>query len=1575
MADTRDDRETGLEVAIVGMHCRLPRADSVNSFWTQLKRGFNGITRLSPEQMSRAGVSRDVYEAAHYVPCCGILHDIHLFDHGFFGITAEDAALMDPQHRLLLESCFRALENAGYAGKQSERIGVFAGTSANTYLLNAVLPGHRRDLENGGSLPLLLASDKDFAALRVAYHLGLTGPALTVQSACSTGLSVVHAACRALQAGDCDIAIAAAACVRVPHEVGYLHQEGSIFSRRGICSAFDADADGCVPGNGVVSVVLRRLPDAVEARDTISAVILGSALNSDADDKQSFAAPSAAAQSRVIRDAHLYADVTADDVGYVEAHGTATQLGDPIEAEALIDAFQGSRPEHCGLGSVKTNIGHLDAAAGLAGLVKGALAVSHAKLPPSIHFKKLNAHIRLDKSPLFIVDELMGWRTKEPRIAGVSSFGVGGTNAHVVLMQPPVAWSRPAFTGASALAISASRPELLSETALSLAAELRARPSLDLRDAAFTLFKGRRHLANRAVIVAQTPVEAAVRLEAFASDEATGEADQANVSLRDAAQRWIERQPQPHLDSIVLEREARRIPLTGTSISPSSHWIGPLSNPSVVVPEAAGQSTALTAIHPQTWTWVLRPYTSPPATNPRASWIFVHAGQRLARDLALRLKVDRELMEVRVDTDGPALEQLIAPSLTSGQFLRIVVACFPEREFDAGPSSVLFETGRRVAWDLPFSLAAALARSKQRVHVHLDILTSGRFDILGTESVEFTQWLVHGIEKVLPQECSGVTVRSLDIDGDCLKTLCDELTTTRAATLAIRGEKLWTRELIDISSMEPPDVPEGQFSLRGPVVVLGGFGGIGRILTQQIANKNPGIAIVLVCREASRTVRRIPWQEVRAELNSLFTAFLAERPVRLIQDSPETVGLLHRFCAARIATYWERLGLTCVAGTAFTRGQLTAASNVLAKFERMLDFQIAYLAESGFLEIRGEQLLWLKDRPSSQEAEQAAAEIHKLEPDLTSVVKLLDICVDSYPRALSGEQEPISVLYPQGSERQIGAAAEVMIKRSFGEAACRALGAWIKLAARGSRERPFRVLEVGAGNGLLTREIAAEIRNLLDDDIEFIVTDISRNLVEAAKAVAEKQGWRRVEFGVLDISADPVGQGYDPGSFDLVCGLNVVHATPNATATLRKLRSLLAPDGIMAVIESVRREPWVDMVSGLAADWWGYTDERQVSPLFTMEEWRRLFIRANLCSVEAIFGPSGEEARADCALIVGIVEDQLASVCEGSPHRNLPEDYQHQIHSLRKSGALVEVVFADLRDSKSVRTALSRASSSVGPFGSLVHCAGRIAGGLIRNLSKWEIETEFGARIRGVLHALDAMQDCPPRDVILSSSLNVLTGGTGQAAYVAANATLSGIGESLRRCGVRAMTVHWDRWSGVGLGRTFEARFHKLTGSEVRGGISSEQALQAMQQMWSSGCHDVIIAGGSDTTLSALHSPSFYERSRTGALATLAAPSSLASSSPDAKLADFIARLAGLPPLSPRDRLIDAGMDSLAALDLQAKLQSTFHVTVFSAALLSEPIDRIVDAIRRPAAHSSTVEVTDPAAAQNALEKYLGSTL
>lgn len=515
-----DQKFTGYEIAIIGMACRLPGAENWRKFWRNLEQGIESIDWLSDEQLRERGVSENALKASHFIRAhAGFKNKSH-FDYQFFDYTPEEAAFMNPQHRIFHECVWEALEDSGCNPEHFQGlIGLYAGAGQDlSWQVHSIVN------ENNGldKFTLSQINNKDYLASLVSYKLDLKGPSLSVNTACSTSLVAIHLACRSLLFGEVKVAIAGGISMSMEKKKGYYHEEGMINSADGHCRAFDKKATGTIAGEGSAVVVLKRLKDAMADGDNIYAIVKGSAVNNDGKRKVGYTAPSIDGQAECIRMAHQFSRIDPNTIGYIETHGTATKLGDPIEIEALNMAFNRRKEKTCAIGSVKTNIGHLDVAAGVTGLIKAALSLRHEKIIPSLHYTSPNPEIDFNGGPFHVNQTLQDWKktSENPRRAAVSSFGIGGTNAHVVLEEAPIQQRTAASRSIHLLTLSAKTESSLTRYLEKLHRHLEENPEVDGADMCFTFHTGRRHFDYRTSLVFENTTELHAILAAQRNEKA-----------------------------------------------------------------------------------------------------------------------------------------------------------------------------------------------------------------------------------------------------------------------------------------------------------------------------------------------------------------------------------------------------------------------------------------------------------------------------------------------------------------------------------------------------------------------------------------------------------------------------------------------------------------------------------------------------------------------------------------------------------------------------------------------------------------------------------------------------------------------------------------------------------------------------------------------------------------------------------------------------------------------------------------------------------------------------------------------
>jgi amino acid adenylation domain-containing protein len=879
---------TGLEIAVIGMAGRFPGGRNLEDYWNNIKNGVESVLFFTDEQLVEAGTDGEMMAHPDFVSSMGYLEGIEDFDASFFEYTPVEAELMDPQIRLMHETAWEALEDAGYVPENVEGlIGLYGGASESFYWKSlALLAGKTERL---GQFESDRLTGRDYVCSRVAYKLDLKGPVLFVHTACSTSMVAIHAACQGLIGGESDMALAGGVSI-IPYIGGYIYQEGMIQSPDGHCRTFDDRARGTVAGNGVGLVVLKRLEDALEDNDHIYAIIKGTAINNDGIQKIGFTAPSVEGQSEVIREALQNAQVEPETIGYVEAHGTGTTLGDPIEVEALALAYETGKKGFAGIGSVKTNIGHLDAAAGVAGFIKTVQAVYHKQIPPTINFETPNRNIDFLESPFYVSTELRDWnRGDTPRRAGVSSLGLGGTNVHMILEEAPGEGERrPEAAGKRLMVLSARTKEALERQKENLAEYLRTHPQARLADVAFTLQVGRRAFKHRWIGQCETVEEAVSLLSTGGAGEygtVSEEPEHPAGTIGDifeAGDRWLSG---AGIDWREFYRDSgrRRLPLPTYPFERKRYWIE--GNPlKMGLERFRGMASIEKKENMAEWFYVpswkrSRRLTQIETTlettletgagtrNDVVWMVFLDRTGFGGRVVEVLQKMSRDVVTVQPgqrfgkmgETENPGkaatahyridprqaadYRRLYRELEHTGKIPLRILHLWSLGE-EQGEENDSFDEQQYMGYFSLIYLANAMETVNIKEDVQLGIVTSGIQDVTGSEPLVPEKATVMGPVKVIPQEFPYIVTRSIDIlplepgsrgESELARHIVAELETdVPEPAAAYRGNYRW------VQTYEPrrlgiPRSPNPRLKQRGVYLVTGGNGKIGNTVAKYLA--------------------------------------------------------------------------------------------------------------------------------------------------------------------------------------------------------------------------------------------------------------------------------------------------------------------------------------------------------------------------------------------------------------------------------------------------------------------------------------------------------------------------------------------------------------------------------------------------------------------------------------------------------------------------------------------------------------------------------------------------------------------
>ena len=1341
-------------IAIVGMSCRFAQARGIDDYWDLLRNGREAIETFSDDELIAAGVSPALLRNRNYVRRGAPLGDMECFDATLFGLSPRDAAIMDPQHRHFLECTWEALENAGHTPQRFDGvIGVYAGSGHNAYMPYNLLTNSRLVRDVGLFLLRHTSNDKDFLTTRVSYLFDLKGPSINVQTACSTSLVSIHMAAQSLLNGECDMAIAGGSSIELPHRQGYLYEEGEILSPDGHCRPFDANSQGTVFGSGVAVLVLRRLDDAVAAGDHIYAVLRGSAINNDGAGKVGYLAPSVDGQAKVIAEALAMADVDAGSISYVEAHGTGTPVGDPIELAALTEAFRQSTDSvgHCAIGSVKANIGHTDTAAGAAGLIKVALAMHHGELPASLNFDAPNPALALEGSPFRVQAACTPW-TASPdgaaRRAGISSLGVGGTNAHVILEEAP---PRPA-SGPSRrrqlLLCTAKSPAVVRANAAALAAFLEARPDTGLPDTAFTLGIGRQHLPQRHFAVAGSGQEAVGRLREIAGQDAPSPK---HVADRPVAFMFCGAGPQhAGMARGLYETEAvfRQAVDTGLSIldrmgvQDVGRWLFPseadrgqaateLERPSIALPALFLIQTSLARL----WMSVgIRP--SAMIGHSSGEYAAAHLAGVIDLEAGLRIVTMRGRLFETIGDGGmlsvPLSEAELQPLLPPE--LSIAAINAPGLCVVSGPAAAIAHFHERLA---DREIEAQIVRISVAAHSPM-------------------------LEPILPE--FRALMQTVDLRAPTIP-FASNLTGDWATADDVTDPEYWVRHLRETVRFTD---------------------GLHRLLDdgeKALLEVGPGRGMASLARQHPDRGREQP------VISSM------RHPDQQVEDDAVWLDALGQLWAAGATVDWD----------AFWQGEQRLRIPLPTyQFDR--------------------QRHWIE--PGAQLAVPDGAGDDADRSDDTAEWQYEPVWTRSFAGAAGVREGAALVLEDtQGLGREIAgrlreAGRDVVVLRAGDR--FRRLGEGLFSVNPASQGDYARLLDMLSAEGRLPTQIyhcwLITGAGRKQPDARQVQELGFFSLIALSRELAHQIGDEPVEIALLTDRMQRIGGDGDliPSKATVLGAASVVPTEyPNLHVrcidVALSLRSGAVPVMAEAAVNELAAE-WSDRVIAYRGGERWVREFRQVpavqaggnAPVPALRPGATYLVTGGLGGLGLTIARYLSEQAGVRIALLGRSElpprARWADILADGAADPMVQDRVRKVMALETSGAIVELVAADVGNARAMRGAVRQITTKLGTITGVFHAAGALDDALIETKSRAAMEAVLRPKVAGTLALEDALRGQKPEFIMLFSSISAFAGLPGQADYAAANAFLDSYAQARHgEDGTRVLAVGWSPWREVGM--------------------------------------------------------------------------------------------------------------------------------------------------------------------------------
>jgi acyl transferase domain-containing protein/ubiquinone/menaquinone biosynthesis C-methylase UbiE len=1248
------EKDRRVPLAIVGMGCRLPgNANTPEEFWELLSHGTDAVTETPLSRWD----TREFYDPNPATPgkmatrWGGFIDAPEQFDPKFFGIAPAEAVSMDPQQRLLLETSWEALEDAGVAPSSlaGSSTGVFVGICNGDY--SQVALNSPRDKISAYFAPGLSHA---VAAGRISYVLGLQGPSMAVDTSCSASLVAVHLACQSLRLGECSAALAGGVNLILNPDITIALSQSRMMAPDGRCKAFSESADGFVRGEGSGMILLKRLPDAIRDGNRILAVIRGSACNQDGR-SSGLTAPNGPSQEAVVSTALADAGLNPSDVDYIEAHGTGTSLGDPIEVGALNAVFA-NRPKDAGslwVGSVKTNLGHLESAAGIAGLMKLVLSIQHGKIPANLHFERPNSRIEWNQLPIKVPTDLQPWnRRGRTRVGGVSSFGFSGTNAHVIVEEyrpdlESTSSNRSPISDSASLSAqtgAVTQPYLFPISAKSLpalhaiAGRLRdyfiGHPSLSVSDIAHTLQAGRSHFEYRAALVAATQAELLDLLRAFNHDPASTPIETGRIVGHSPRIAFIFGNENPALQNPGQQlfqhapafREAiqrcEQILRGELQFQISSPWFDTKAESSTAMSYPSSVHGRVAAFACQ---YALAELWRNCGIQPAVAFGY-GLGELVAACGAGAIDL-RDGLRLAIAADPDSAEKFAECARTI-QFrspqIPLISELFghPEKP-NRGLAEKYASQGFHLASPNP-ELLTALAKEGCAAH----LLMGDRAAV--ANFVQASAKLLHG--KVLASFDAGESDnRQMFRTAAALYVLgCEPVTsrltsdhapnTVSLPTYPFERERYW----LDSPAYSQParqtnQENHHQASSLLPVDVVNGP-------TSHRQSTVDDWVYDLVW-EPKPLVRQSHLTTI--QLDPKLIESLNNQPVdrELIRIGHGTV-VLQPICATIALETLQAAGLSPLATDWFTLDDLALRLNVTPARSRVLARLVAILFEDGIVEREGSAFRFVDFR-RRPEADVELSKLAAAYPESATEIKILRRCAKRLPDVLRGKYDPMQLVFSDGSIEE----AEQIYEHS---PVCRffnqATAALISAAVDSIDDRPARMLEIGGGTGATTVSI---LRELEGKNVEYCFTDVSAAFLSQARVKFYRTPF--MTYRLLDIEHPPVEQGFTAGAFDIIVAANVLHATADLRRTLAHVRKLLAPGGVLLMVEGTRPDRWLDLTFGLTDGWWRFSDLdlRPQHPLVSMQTWSRILREAGIDSAQNIAYINDDGSQSQQTVIVG----------------------------------------------------------------------------------------------------------------------------------------------------------------------------------------------------------------------------------------------------------------------------------------------------------------------------------------------------